>query len=152
MPKKEVKMGFEGRSFRLEPFLTANTVVKAKFDTSEITDHFQETLNGQLAKHGLAAYQGQGEPQVLIRGKVVTVDEGNRWLRYFLTFLGGKTVFEVEGEVVVGGVPVSEVHSVKKSGMGVFGGNAEGLLRGNAGAAAKDISGQIIKTLKRNLT
>ncbi len=145
-------MGFEGRSFRLQPFSIANTVVKAKFDASEITNHFQETLNSQLEKSGLATHQGQGEPQIVVRGQVVTVDEGNRWLRYFLTFLGGKTVFEVEGEVLVNGVPAGEVHSVKKSGIGIFGGNSKSLLKGNARAAAKDISHQVIKTLKRNLT
>lgn len=145
-------MGFEGKFFRLQPFSTANTVVKAKFDTSEITNHFQETLNSQLEKNGLTIYQGQGEAQIMIRGQVVTVNEGNRWLRYFLTFLGGKTVFEAEGEVLVNGVPAGEVHSVKKSGIGIFGGNSKNLLKSNAKSAAKDITGQVIKALKRNLT
>jgi hypothetical protein len=143
-------MGFEGKSLYFQPFSTTNTVVKAKFDTSEITDFFQETLRHQLEKKGLVISKGEGEAQIMIRGQVVTVDEGNRWLRYFLTFLGGKTVFEVEGEVLINSVPAGEVHSAKKSGIGVFGGNSEGLLKANAKAAAKDITGQVIKLLKRS--
>lgn len=145
-------MDFEGKSFRLQPFSTVNTVVKAKFDTSEITNLFQESLNHHLEKKGLVIYQGQGEAQIMIRGQVVTVDEGNRWLRYFLTFLGGKTVFEAEGEVLINGVSAGEVHSVKKSGIGLFGGNSIGLLKTNAKAVAKDITGQVIKVLKRSQT
>jgi len=143
-------MDFERRPFRLQAFSTANTVVKAKFDTSEIINLFHETLNSQLEKKGLAQHKGESGAQIIIRGNVVSVDEGNRWLRYFLTFLGGKTVFEVEGEVLVNGVPAGELHSVKKSGIGVFGGNSQGLLKNNARAAAKDITGQVIQVLRKS--
>ena len=141
-------MGFEGKTCCLEPFSTENTVVKAKFETKEITDLFNETLNSQLEKKGLTMQKELGEAPIKVHGEVVNVDEGNRWLRYFLTFLGGKTVFEVEGKVVVNGVPSAELHSVKKSGTGLFGGSSQGLLKANAKAAAKDITNQIVRTLK----
>jgi hypothetical protein len=141
-------MDYQGKVCCLTPFSTANTVVKAKFDTSEITNLFQETLNSQLQKKGLTLQQEEMGAQILIRGKIVNVDEGNRWLRYFLTFLGGKTVFEAEGEIVIDGVPSGELHSMKKSGIGVFGGSPQGLLKANAKSAAKDITSQVFKTFK----
>jgi hypothetical protein len=145
-------MDLEGKSFRLESFSTANAVVKTKLDASELANLFHETLNSQLEKKGLAIDKGGGGAQIVIRGQVVKIDEGNRWLRYFLTFLGGKTVFEVEGQVLINGLVAGELHSAKKSGAGLFGGSPSNLLRNNARSAARDITGQVMKAIKESHT
>jgi len=143
-------MDIKGMTCSLEPFSKANTVVKAKFDVSEITDLFQSSLNSQLEKEGIAVRKEETGAQILIRGQIVNVDEGNRWLRYFLTFLGGKTVFEAEGQIIINGVPSGELHTVKKSGVGLFGGSSQNLLKSNARSAAKDLADQAIKTIKKS--
>ena len=145
-------MDFERKSCYLQPFSTENTVVKAKFETTDITNLFQETLKQRLEKKGLSMQQSDAGVQIVLRGRVVNIDEGNRWLRYLLTFLGGKTVFEAEGEIIINGVTSGEFHSIKKSGIGVFGGSSQGLLKVNAKAAAKEITNQVVNTLKKNQT
>jgi len=143
-------MEFEGKFCYLEPFSTVNTVVKAKFETSEISDVFDETLSKNLSKKRLAILKEAGGAPVVVRGQVVSIDEGNQWLRYFLTFLAGKTVFEVEGEVLVNGAKVADLHAVKKRGIGVFGGSSKGLLITNTKAAAKSVASQIVSAIKKS--
>ncbi|HEV8293373.1 MAG TPA: hypothetical protein VGP94_15660, partial [Tepidisphaeraceae bacterium] len=72
----------------------------ASFDTSPVLISFVEGFAKKLKKQfnvQLAPAPQPGAPSAVVN--VLTMDEGNRWLRYFLLF-AGHTIFEIEGEVI----------------------------------------------------
>ena len=76
---------------------------------------------------------------------MVHVDEGNRFLRYFLTLFAGKTVLEIQGEYQSSSgvrAPIREKHK----GMGGFvGGSAINLLKGSGRILAGKVAKKILK-------
>ena len=87
--------------------------------------------------------------EITVRGQFIRIDEGDRWLRWFSSFLAGKTVIEVEGKLFFGDIHVTDLYAKATQAWGVFlGGNSQELLKICARIAAKKVSKQIIKALR----
>ena len=133
----------------MEVWDTSQTVVKAKFGVTVITAEFQEALNRQLMRKHIPLEQKGSNSEVFVRGKFVRIDAGNRLLRYILTFLAGKAVVEVEGELIVKGNRKASLHAKAKQGWGLFGGDSEKLLKGCAKTCAQRIAKQVVSGLNK---
>jgi hypothetical protein len=142
-------MKYQGKPCVVEVWDASQAVVKAPFGITVITAEFQEMLNRQLMKRGIPLEQKNPGSEVFARGKYVRVDAGNRFLRYFLTFLAGQAVIEVEGELIVKGNRKASLHAKAKQGWGAFGGNGESLLKVCAKTCGKKIAKQVASSLKR---
>ena len=60
---------------------------------------------------------------------VLTIDEGNRMLRYLLGIFAGHTIFEIEGEVISSSGQRVPFKHKNRGMMGLFGGDSLGMLR-----------------------
>jgi hypothetical protein len=141
-----------GPTCAIEPFSSAHTALKTQTDPGSITAVFYQELARNLARQGLQIQESHPslEPQAYsIEGAFVRIDEGNRFLRYFLTWVAGAAVVEVEGWLFQGDVPVRELYSKVSLGVGVFGGSTQKLLKRCALNAAKQISNQVAKVIGR---
>lgn len=144
-------MELKGRTCCIQSFSIDQAVVKTKHDSNEITNVFQEELTKHLGKAGLSIQEmgaGIGRPDITVQGQFVQIDEGSRWMRYFLTFLAGKAKVEVEGKLLLGDTPITDFYAKATQSAGLFGGNAKGLLKLCARSAAKKASKSIINNLK----
>ena len=144
-------MELQGRTCAIEPFSTAQAVIKAKFDTAPIEGAFNRQLVDRLSGKGLLVQEihpGLGQADVTIEGQFVLIDEGNRAQRYFLTGLAGSAALEVEGRLFFGDVPVTELHARVNRTAGFFGGGAQQLLQTAAVAAARQIADLVIAALQ----
>jgi len=123
--------------------------IKADFDVLPVL----ETFAGALAKRVRKQYDLQivsseadfvpGTPGAFVR--VVRIDQGNRFLRYFLTLFGGKTVLEAEGHVIGPAGTKKDFLLTHKGSAGFFGGSAIGLLKVNARTLAAKIGKMMLK-------
>ena len=140
-------MNYRGSKCVVERFNTLGAQIKTSFDTSEIVSELHITLEKQLAKQGLILGQGSMENEVVVKGRFVRIDEGDRLLRYFLTFLAGKAAVEVEGELFYRGRKVAALHAVEKRSAGLFGGSSKGLVRLCANSCGQRIVKQVVSNL-----
>jgi len=134
----------------IEPFSIENTALKTQLDSGPLVALFHQELAGQLARHGLAVQESHpslAQPHFSIEGAFVRIDEGNRVARYFLSWMAGQAVVEVEGWLYQNNRPVRELYAKGSQGAGIFGGAAEGLLKKSASFAAKQIANQVAQAL-----
>ena len=89
----------------------------------------------------IATTAPDGAPAAFVR--LLSVDEGNRWLRYFFALFAGKTVFEIDGELRNAAGQRAPFHDTHKGSICVFGGDSLGLLK----VSGKCLGGKIAKTL-----
>lgn len=144
-------MELKGRTCGIQSFSIDQAVVKTKQDSTEITNAFQEELTRHLGNAGLSIQEmgsGISRPDITVQGQFIQIDEGSRWMRYFLTFFAGKAVVEIEGKLLLGDTPITDFYAKATQSAGLFGGSSKGLLKLCAKSAAKKASKSIIKDLK----
>ena len=142
-------MNYSGTRCLVERFSTSGMETNASFDTSEIVGILQAALEKQLAKKGLIVGEERSKNEVVVKGRFVRIDEGDRFLRYFLTFLAGKATVEVDGELFYGGRKVIGLHAAAKRSAGLFGGNSKSLVSGCATSCGQKIAKQVIASLDK---
>ena len=102
----------------------------ASFDTSPVLVSFVEGFAKKLKKQfnvQLAPAPQPGAPCAVVN--VLSMDEGNRMLRYLLGIFAGHTIFEIEGEIIsASGQRVPFKHK-NRGMMGLLGGDSLGMLR-----------------------
>lgn len=102
-----------------------------------------------LRERGVAA---QATPQdaplagdLVVEGKVNTIDGGSRALRYWVGFGAGAARFSVEGTAKGSdGKLIGEFADERRSGFGIFGGDYETLLQNCAAAVGEDIAEMVV--------
>jgi hypothetical protein len=132
----------------VEPFATASATLKTSRDTAALASRFHGALSAELSKHGVTLQESHpslGQPDFTVEGSFVLIDEGDRALRYFLSFLAGAAIVEVTGRLFQGDVPVAELHARSSQSLGVFGGSPDRLLELCATAAARQVASQILE-------
>ncbi len=146
-------MKLEGKRCAIEPFSIVQNQVKTSFDVRPLTEIFQGELSKRLSKKGLSIQESHPSMRgqdITVRGQFIQIDGGDRWLRWFSSFLAGKTVIEVKGKLFLGDTQVTDLYAKATQVWGVFlGGNSQRLLKICAKIAAKKVSKQIIKALKK---
>jgi hypothetical protein len=137
-------------SCAIEPFSTTSAALKTSRDPAAIAGQFHSTLIKELSDHGVAlreSHPSLGQPDFTIEGAFVLIDEGDRALRYFLSFLAGAAVVEVKGRLFRDDFPLTELHARTSQAVGVFGGSPESMLRQCATAAGRQIAMQVEEAL-----
>jgi hypothetical protein len=142
-------MSYQGKPCVVEVWDAKQAVIKASFDLTPITTEFQQCLVNQLTKNGVPLAQQSPDSEVIVRGKYVRIDEGSQFLRYMLTFIAGKAIVQVEGELFVKGKGTARLSATAKRGWGLFGGNSQSLLKGCAKTCANTIARQVMSGLKQ---
>jgi hypothetical protein len=141
-----------GPTCAIEQFSLAHTALNTRYDAATIAAAFVQELTNSLARQGFQIQESHPslETQTFsIEGAFVRIDEGNRFLRYFLTWVAGSAMVEVEGWLFRAGVPLCELYTKASLGAGVFGGSPQGLLKRCAQNAAKQIARQVITAVTR---
>lgn len=126
--------------------ITQGANIEAAFDVSpameQIAIGFAKKLGKKYDVQIVSAVPAEG-PYALVR--LVNVDEGNRFLRYFLTLFAGKTVLEVEGttrSITAKTTPYAHKH---KGTGGIGGGSGISLLKASGMYLGKKIAKQVLK-------
>jgi hypothetical protein len=143
-------MDYTGKTCSIPAWDASGAEVKASFDTAGILAEYQTSLVNQLTKEGLVVSSGSDGNPIVVKGKFVRIDEGNRWLRYFLTLLAGHAVIEMEGELLVDGRHAADLNATAKQAGGLFGGASDLLLKSCAKQCAKQVSKQVVSSLKKS--
>lgn len=123
-----------------------SAVVKTTFAIDPVLTAFVEAVAKHVKKRfdlNIGSPPPNAAPVAEVR--VLRVDAGNQALRYLLTFLAGKTCFEISGHV--NGTTQQQVpfHFQNKCSGGFFGGNSLKLLKLNAQNLGKRVAKAIIK-------
>jgi hypothetical protein len=130
---------------------TAGADVQADFDASPVLDTFAEIFAKQLKKRYDVRLEPlpPGEAAALTFVRVMTLQQGNRWLRYFLglfaMLFNAGTVFEIEGNVQVPGKEPIPFQFKHRCHMGMFGGSSLSLLKLDAKVVAKKVAAKVRK-------
>jgi len=132
----------------VHPWDVSRAEVNVSFDMAPVTVEFHSVLYAQLSKGGLSVVQGGSDSRLVIRGRFVRIDQGSRIERYILTFLAGKAVVEVAGELIMDGREIQRLHATKGRSWGLFGGNSEDLLKQCARSCAENVAKEILLALK----
>jgi hypothetical protein len=128
--------------------MTDGADVKVSFDPGEVIESLLSNLGKQLRKRfdvNVGPAQA-GTPAIVIR--LLQMDEGNRFLRYFLTLFAGATRLTIDGYVLdrMGqGIPFNLEHRCRA---GIFGGSGNGLLKTSAAVLAGKIAKMVTKAWK----
>ncbi len=141
----------KGVTFCVQAFGTEAAAITFTGSLDKVTAAFRESLEKRLQKKGMApAATGSASvpAQVEISGRFVRVDEGNRWLRYLLTFFAGHAIVEVEGEAKLTGNKIADLHHVAKQAGGFFGGGGESLLVLCARSCGNTFADRVIKAIR----
>lgn len=123
----------------------SGATIITKFPEQEIIRVFLDALQAEWTKR---TRKMTVAAPVAVQGNFIKIDEGNRWLRYFLTFLAGHAILEVEGTLFYNGQQVDVFHLTKRQVMGIFGGDSKEMLKLCAKAAAADIVKKLIAKIK----
>lgn len=130
----------------IKPFNSENAAVKLKSNaTGEIVSAISRELK-RLAEKAGNFVTDEDSVEISIEGDVVMIDEGSRFMRYFIGPFGvGATKLEVEGKIKNRGMPVHDFHFKEKGLGGIGGGNSEDLLENSARRVARKINKLIQK-------
>ena len=118
----------------------------ATFDTSPVLISFVEGFAKKLKKQfnvQIAPAPRPGAPCAVVN--VLTMDEGNRMLRYLLGIFAGQTIFEIEGEVISPSGQRVPFRHKNRGMMGLFGGDSLGMLRMGGTALGKKVAKMVGK-------
>jgi hypothetical protein len=118
----------------------------ATFDTSPVLISFVEGFAKKLKKQfnvQLAAAPQAGAPSAVVN--VLTMDEGNRLLRYLLGIFAGHTIFEIEGEVISANGERKPFREKHRGMMGLLGGDSLGMLRQGGSHLGKKVGKMVGK-------
>ena len=128
---------------------TSGAVVKADFDVAPVLEALVTAFAKTLKKRynvSLGPARANGGPSALV--SVVSIDQGNRFLRYFLTFFAGGTCLEVTGAVTGRDgrqVPIRFRH---RCTAGLFGGSGLKLLKLDAAYVGKKVAKAVLNAAK----
>lgn len=124
--------------------------VNATFDTSPVLTTFVETFAKKLKKRFDVQLTppATDDPAMVCFVRVIRIDQGNRFLRYFLGLFAGATVFEIDGRVTAPGRPPVPFTLKHKGRMGLFGGNSLSLLKLSSKVLAKKVAARTKKAAK----
>ncbi len=120
-------------------------VLKATFDASPVLISFVEGFAKKLRKQfnvQITSAPQPGAPCAVVN--VLTMDEGNRMLRYLLLFLG-HTIFEIEGEVISPAGERAPFRHKHRGVVGLFGGDSLAMMRGGGIYLGKKVAKMIAK-------
>ena len=121
----------------LQGFDGAGGAIKLSSPIEDVLNTFREAFNKEWAKRSVKL---QTSEPIIVEGNFVRIDEGSRWMRYWLTFFAGHAVVEVEGHATMNGQRIADFHYVEKSGWGLFGGDSKSLVKLCAGGAARKMA------------
>ncbi len=125
------------KTIKVSQFGTKNTAVKAKFPVDSIVVSMEQELKNRLTKQGYSVAPGG---TVAVQGEFVMIDEGSRFLRWFIGPFGvGATKLEVEGTITENGKELKSFNLKQKGYGGFGGGNSQQLLTGSTRTMAKKI-------------
>jgi hypothetical protein len=126
----------------------SGAALKLSFGAAEITGEIRAGLDKRLPKKGVSPrwVQETENPELLVR--VVSIDQGNQFLRWLLPFIAPATL-EVEGHVSVGDAAPRDFHYTQRAQMGLLGGAAKGMLKVCAQRVADKITGDVSRQMKR---
>lgn len=115
-------------------------VVNVLADTSD--DFVDGVHDGELKGIRVEAGEDAGANELLVRGRVTTMDPGSRAARYFAGFGAGAARTQVEVEIVDGGTNtvLAKFTQERRSGVGAAGGDYEDLLNRNLRAIGEDLA------------
>ena len=117
------------------------------FDVSEVVQELKNAMEKKLLKKGIAIrwVEETPSPEILIR--VISIDQGNQFLRWLLPFIA-PAALEVEGQCAIAGARPLPFHYTQKAQMGVAGGSARGMLKVCAMRIVDKIAGDVLRTLR----
>jgi len=124
----------------------ANAVLKGEFSTQAALNSFVAGLATALKKKYNVRLDAPAPGSPNVMANVIQMDGGNRFLRYMLTFFGGKTVLEIEGEVTG---PLGQTQAflfTHKGAVGLFGGSADSHFKISAAVIAKKAAKLLLKS------
>jgi len=127
-------------------FHTRGAHINASFDASPVLQSLADAFAKKLRKRydvQIVQQAPPDAPSATIR--LVQVDEGNRFLRYFLTFFAGKTILEIEGRTTNQTSGQQFFHETHKGITGVIGGSALGLLKVSGKALGTKVAKKLLK-------
>lgn len=124
-------------------FITQGADIEAGFDVSPVLQSFAEGLAKKLKKRFDVQFNPPAPGSAAVFVRFIQIDEGNRWLRYFLGIFFGGTRLEIDGNVV-NPAGVSKPYTFKHVGRaGLFGGSSLALLK----VGGKHLGGKVGKLL-----
>jgi len=128
-------------------FVAQGAALTLSFDPVEVVQEFRNALNTRLLKKGFTLNWTDDceNPHILIR--LVSVDQGNQFLRWLLPFIA-PAVLEVEGQVTVGGTKPQQFHFVQRAQMGIAGGSARHMLKVCATRSAHRVAADVLSALR----
>ncbi len=138
-PKSSSDAPAPSNSIRIEPF----EVRSSSFNCSGMTEsEVSQILVKELTE--LCGEQGfdivSGNAQCVIRGEITKIDQGSRFLRAMIPFLGGEAKVEVHGEVLQGGRSSKPFDIKKTYSVGFWGGSSKGMIKSGLRHAAMKIA------------
>ena len=116
------------------------------FDAAQITAEMRTSIEKRLLKKGVAVRWNNQEAGSELVIRVVAIDQGNQFLRWFLPFIA-PAVLEVEGQVGIGGSTPLQFHYTQRAQMGLLGGSAQGMLKVNAQRVSVKIAGDVLRSM-----
>jgi len=128
----------------------AGTDVNANFDASPVLVSFAETFAKSLKKKFDVQLSPPpaGAAALVAFVRVIRIDQGNRWLRYFFGLFAGGTTLEVDGHVTAPGGQPNSFLLKNRGRLGIMGGDSLGLLKLNARVLAKKIAKRVKQAAK----
>lgn len=142
------------RDIVVEPFDTSaakmpdkddNSYEDARMTLAASTEGFVQGLRANLG-HKVSIGERASEPGTLIiRGKVTEMDPGSRAARYWAGFGAGAARSEIEGEVIdaATGETLLRFTQQRRSGVGVYGGNYQDLMKRNLNTIGEDVAAML---------
>jgi hypothetical protein len=127
----------------------SQALIKASFDTIPIQSEYQQYLYVELQKRGIAPVQRTPDSKIVLYGRYVRIDEGDRAVRYVATFLAGQAAVEVDGGLWVDAKGTWRVATIAREGWGLFGGDSKDLLKKCARKCAENIATQVQQLLRQ---
>jgi NAD+--asparagine ADP-ribosyltransferase len=128
----------------IKNFDKENAAVKSKGSIDEVISSFQEEIKKRLEKAGYSLNDNP-DGAVVIEGDFIKINEGNRFLRWFIGPFGvGAAKVEIEGVIRDGEKKISDFYLKGKGRGGLYGGKGANMLN----AAAKGVAKNLAKLLK----
>ena len=115
-------------------------------DADDVVQAFKEGLATRLRKKGVNLIWSDKAEGAALTIRIVQVDRGNQFLRWFLPFLA-PAVVEAEAQIAIPGAPDRPFHDVQKAHFAIFGGSAKYMLKVCAGRLAGNLAGTILRAV-----
>jgi hypothetical protein len=119
--------------------------VNADFPLRPVMQKFINSLASKAkSKYNISLTSTPG-PGLNVTLQILTIEMGNRFLRYLFGIFGGHARFEVQGSASMNGGPETPLHAKLSLSFGLLGGNSQSLLTSCAAGCGKKIAKQLLK-------